>query len=60
VGKGMEEADEDVRQQVGVVEGFEGVWAMDTTLEMICERWARSPDMAGILDDAEVEASLGR
>jgi hypothetical protein len=56
----MEEADEDVRQQVGVVEGFEGVWAMDTTLEMICERWARSPDMAGILDDAEVEASSGR
>jgi len=56
VGEHMIDADEDARQRVGVVGGFEGMQAMDTMLEMICKICARLPDMPAPWDDAEVEA----
>lgn len=55
----MEVENEDLQGQVGVSEGFVGVQAMDTTLEMICKICVRSPDMPGILDDVGVEADSG-
>ena len=61
MGKHVVEADEDVQGQVGVVGGFEGVWAMDVTLEMICDRCARSLEIPWIVDDgAEAEAGAGQ
>ena len=60
MGEWMEEEAEDVRRRVGVVGGFRGVRAMDTTFEMICERCARSPDTPAILDDVEPRADWGR
>jgi hypothetical protein len=59
VGEHMEVENEDLQGQVGVSEGFVGVQAMDTTLEMICKICVRSPDMPGILDDVGVEADSG-
>jgi hypothetical protein len=56
VGEHMIDADEDARRRRGVVGGFEGMQAMDTTLEMICEICARSPDAPVPWDNAEVEA----
>ena len=58
VGKHMIDADEDVQGQVGVVGGFEGMWVIDATLEMICEICARSPDTPWIFDVTEVEPDL--
>ena len=63
VGEEVEEDNDDVRQRVGVVGGCKGVRVIvDTTLEIMCEIWARSLGTLGILDvmDAEAEADSGR
>jgi hypothetical protein len=51
----VEELDEDTRR-VGVVGELKGARVMDTTLEIICERCARSLGMLRILDGVEAEA----
>src|SRR5712671_1080921 len=58
VGECTMDADEDARRRVGVEGGFEGMRAMDATLERICERCARSLDMPW--DGAGVETDSGR
>lgn len=53
MGECKEEADEDVQGQVGVVGGLGEGRAMDATLEIMCERCARSP---GILADTGADS----
>jgi hypothetical protein len=57
VSEEVEEDDNDVQQRVGVVEGCKGVRVIvDTTLEIMCEIWARSLGMLGILDIVDTKA----
>jgi len=56
IGERMTDDEVDFQEQVGVVGGLEGAWAMDATLERICEMWAKSLDTPLALPDAEVEA----
>ena len=64
MGERADDADEDVRRgrRVGVVggRGLDGVRAMDATLEIICERCARSLDAPARLEGTEVESGLVR